>query len=393
MIDAAGVRVGIVGAVTASTPRSSLAANVVGLDFVPPARAIAEEAQTLRRQGAQVVVAIVHEGGACTRFDEPERLDSCDTGSAVFAIARELPRGSVDVIVAGHTHQAVAQQVAGIPIIQSYANGRAFGRVDVTVDRATGAIATTHIQPPRDLCSGAGRENCRPGRYERRPVRMDSAIAKLNAPAFDAARTKSQERLAVEVLRPMPHNRGKETALGNLLVDLMRTARPSADVTLLNGGSMRAGLPAGPLTFGRLYETFPFDNMLAYANITASELARLLARSFQRSGSLVALSGLRVNVRCAGSGVTATLFRSSGKPVRDSEVLALLTNDFLATGGDGFFANAKLSFEMGEPLRDTLVESLRKRGGTLDPDDANLYDPNHPRIDLGGSSVPLRCPP
>ena len=40
----------------------------------------------------------------------------------------------------------------------------------------------------------------------------------------------------------------------------MRAARPTADVALTNGGSLRAELPAGALTYGELYEALPFDD-------------------------------------------------------------------------------------------------------------------------------------
>ena len=45
---------------------------------------------------------MAHAGGQCTQFDDPTDLSSCDAASEIFAVARELPRGLVDVIVAGH---------------------------------------------------------------------------------------------------------------------------------------------------------------------------------------------------------------------------------------------------------------------------------------------------
>jgi len=129
----------------------------------------------------------------------------------------------------------------------------------------------------------------------------------------------------------------------------MRAAHPS-DVAMINGGGMRAALPAGPLTYGRLYETFPFDNAFASLRLPAGEFRRLLARSLGRAGSLVSLSGLRVQARCEKGAVEATLTRPDGSEVRDEEVLAVTTTDFLATGGDGFFAGAKIDYEIGRPF-------------------------------------------
>jgi hypothetical protein len=82
--------------------------------------------------------------------------------------------------------------------------------------------------------------------------------------------------------------------------------------------------------------------------------------------------------------------RALGSPLSDDAVLALVTTDFLATGGDGFFADAEIAFTIGPPIRDEMAEALRKRGGTLDPDDHALFDRAHPRFDLP-TQVPIRC--
>lgn len=390
LLDAAGIKVGIVGVVTTATPHSALPANVAGLDFLPLADTVAREARKLRARGAKVVIAVSHEGGACASFDDPDKLDSCDAKSEIFAIAKKLPKHSVDAIVAGHTHQGLAQKVADIPIIQAYSNGRAFGRVDLTVSRTTGKLIATRLEAPHDLCPGGTPERCQPGDYEGRPVRPSESIVELNAEAFAQAKSKGDETLGVEVTVAMPNHRAKETALGNLLADLMRAARPGHDVAMLNGGGMRAGLPVGPLTYGRLYETFPFDNAFAEMRVSAGEFRKLVARSLGRSGSLISLSGLRVQARCKDKSLEVALFRPDGAAVPDEENLALLTTDFLATGGDGFFAGSALSFEIGPPMRDGLAEALSKRGGKLDPSDSALFDPKHPRFDLP-APVPIDC--
>jgi 2',3'-cyclic-nucleotide 2'-phosphodiesterase (5'-nucleotidase family) len=414
IVRAAGLEIGIVGVVTTATGGSALPANVAGLEFLPLDTTIAAEARKLRARGAQVVVAVAHAGGACTDLTDPDRLDSCDPRSEIFTVARRLPKGLVDAIVAGHTHQAVAQRVAGIPIIQSYANGRAFGRVDLTLalaaDRKHGRVTAAHLDPPREICPGTAVAKCAPGDYEGAPVTADETIVELNRPSLSLARRKGDERLGVEVPRPLPHRRGEETALGNLLADLMLAARPgnhagSAEparakarepasgsaaipLAMLNGGGMRAGLPPGPLTYGGLYETFPFDNAFASLRLSAGKFRALLARSFAHAGSLVALSGVRALGRCQHDRLDVILTRESGTPIPDEEILSITTTDYLATGGDGFFAGTDINAEIGVPMRDAMADVLRARGGTLDPD--RLFDPKNRRIDLP-SPLPVKC--
>jgi 2',3'-cyclic-nucleotide 2'-phosphodiesterase (5'-nucleotidase family) len=299
------------------------------------------------------------------------------------------------------------------------------------VERKSGKVVASHLEEPHDLCVTGAAESCRPGDYEGRPVLASEDVVRLNAPAFAAAQQKGDELLSVDVLRPLPHNRSHESALGNLLADLMRAASPcrvgvgglcppkpervrpseasgvagggqgpkdwkpsqgfhNNDVAMINGGGMRAPLPAGKLNYGRLYETFPFDNAFASMRLPAGEFRRLLARSLGRSGSLVSLSGLRALARCKDGAVDLTLVRPDGSPIRDAEMLDLTTTDFLATGGDGFFAGAYIDFEIGPPIRDAMADALRARGGTLDPADPSLFDPAHRRIELPGD-VPLDC--
>jgi len=390
LIDAAGIKVGIVGVITTATGHSTLPANVAGLDFLPLAASITRESRRLRARGAKLVIAVAHEGGACQSFTDPDSLTSCDPRSEIFAVAARLPRRTVDAIVAGHTHQAIAQRVAGIPIIQSYSNGRAFGRVDLTVERTTGKVVSSHLDEPHEICPSSTPETCKPGSYMGLPVKRDEQLGTLIAPSFVNARQKGEEQLGVEVLRPLPHNRAQETALGNLLADLMRTARPDADVAMINGGGMRAGLPKGSLTYRHLYETFPFDNAFASMKLTAGQFRKLVARSLGRSPSLVSLSGVRVQARCKDRTLEVGLSRTGGSPLPDDTVLNLVTTDFLATGGDGFFGDTTLTLEVGSPIRDEIAEALRNRGGTVAPDDPTLFDPTRPRIDLPGP-VPVHC--
>ena len=135
IVDAAGLRVGIVGVMTYDGLTRTLAANVGGLDTTALAPAVEREARDLRRRGVDLVLVLAHAGGECARFDDPADLTSCDDNSEIFRLARRLPDGLVDGIVAGHSHRALAHEVAGIPIVQAWSWGRSFARLDLTVER------------------------------------------------------------------------------------------------------------------------------------------------------------------------------------------------------------------------------------------------------------------
>ena len=164
VLDVAGLKVGVVGVITREALTTTLAANTHGLRVAPLAGTIAAEAAALRSKGASVVVVAAHAGGRCSRFDAPADLSSCDASAEIVDVARALPAALVDVIIGGHTHAGMAHVVAGIPVTQAFSGGRAFDRVDLTVDRRTHRVTAASVLPPRDLCEreDAATHGCEP---------------------------------------------------------------------------------------------------------------------------------------------------------------------------------------------------------------------------------------
>ena len=392
LVDVAGIKLGIVGLLTTSTPRTTLAANFVGLGVKPLAPTLAAAAADLHRRGATVIIAAAHAGGVCKRFDAPEHFESCEPDGEIFQVARELAASGagVDAIVAGHTHEGVAHRVAGIPIVEAFANGHAFSRVDLTIDRASGRAVDARIFPPQRICAP---DRCAAETYEGAPVVPQSAVADAIAPALTAARAERDRLLGLEVTAPVRRAQKVESPLGNLFTDLMRAARPRADVAITNGGGLRADLPAGPLTYGRLYEATPFDNRFATIQVTGAELADVIARNLGRDNGILSISGVRAEARCKEGALEVTLHRTSGKSIGPSTRLTLVTSDFLATGGDGLFSEEtkeRAKLDDGPPIRDAMADLLRARKSPLMPDDPTLFDPAHPRIAYLGSR-PVHC--
>lgn len=394
LVDAAGIKVGIVGVATTSTPRTTLAANFVGLAMGPLAPAITKAAIDLHQRGASVVVVAAHAGGSCRRFDVPEHLDSCEIDSEIFQVARALPSGGaggVDAIVAGHTHGGIAHRVSGIPIVEAFANGHDFSRIDLAVDRATGRAIEARIFPPQRICVG---DRCAGETYEGAPIVPDAAVAAAIAPALAAAETLRGQKLGPTLAAPIPRALKTESPLGNLVADMMRVARPGADVALTNGGGVRADLPAGPLTYGRLFEALPFDNRFATVKITGADLAAMIARNLGRENGILSVSGVRAEARCAKGVLTVTLSHPDGRAIAPAAHLTLVTSDFLATGGDGLLSEDlqhRTVVDDGPPIREALADLLRAGKVQLRADDRALYDPAHPRLAYPGAR-PTRCP-
>lgn len=400
-VNVGGVDIGIIGVATENLRWVVRPSHFEGLAAVSIADTVNREARALRKSGAEIIVVAAHAGARCTSFVNPDDLSDCTANGEIFRVAREIEPGLVDVIVGGHKHGGIAHRVNGIAIIEAYSRGRALGRVDVELPSGGGAPRLT-LFPPRDLCTNHGATTaCAPGEYEGVRVVPDQRIAKIIAADVRAATAITREQLGVTVDTPLPRSQTSESPLGNLLVDLMLAARPDGDIAINNGGSLRADIDAGPLTYGDLYEAMSFDNNFAIIEMTGKRLRRDLAAAFAASEDVISIAGARVAVRCEDargqrSTLTVALTRPDGTPIRDDDTLTVVTSDYLGIGGDGLFSvetlrSSKVVFEDRQMVRDAMAAVLRKRRGTLSGDDPALYDPASPRLRYTGTP-PLACP-
>ena len=175
--------------------------------------------------------------------------------------------------------------------------------------------------------------------------------------------------------------------LGNLFADAMRESVPGADVALNNNGlgGLRADLLVGPLTFGRLYDVFAFDNRLVQLTLTGAQLRTVIADEVARlrPGAL-AVSGMVVSSGCGSDHPKVRLTQSSGQPIGDEEQIRIVTSDMLA--GGVVFASVAPAGGFDVPVDAPLVREvvqgwLQRRGGHLTEE--TFLDHAHPRWQVG----------
>jgi 5'-nucleotidase len=125
IIEKAGIKIGLIGVTSEDTPRTTIAANFAGLQVASIRDTLVQRAAGLRAQERDRRRGAHARGRRCSKPDRPDALDARSPAGDQDG-ADGWPPGTVDALVAGHTHQAMAHVVNGVPVIESYAQGRAF---------------------------------------------------------------------------------------------------------------------------------------------------------------------------------------------------------------------------------------------------------------------------
>jgi 5'-nucleotidase len=396
MVDRAGVKIGIVGVLTESTPQTTIAANVKGLRIAPLAEAIVVETEKLRAAGASLVIVVAHAGSGCAEFDDPFDLSSCNMNGELMQVANALPAGLVDHIVGGHSHRGIAHVVNGIAVTLGYSNTRAFHRVDFTIDRRSGEVIHRDIFPPQPNCANehsgeifcSDDEGHEPAVYEGMQIEPIPEVVAIAAGASEATARRKAEKVGVYLETPMTLRDQPETPLGNMFTDAM-LASIDADIAIHNVyGGIRAEMPQGEVTFGHVYRVYPFDNHVSVIELSGLDVRKIIAKQVHNLRRRAGFSGMRVYVACDNGQMSVQMINDDGREIQDTETLRVVANDFLLLGGDGILTpvipDGGFDLQTDKPLvRDTLVDWFRNHGGTMnakqfrDPENLrwNLPDP------------------
>jgi hypothetical protein len=108
---------------------------------------------------------------------------------------------------------------------------------------------------------------------------------------------------------------------------------------------------------------------------------------------ILSIGGFRVDATCESGMLRVALRRKSGAPIRPDERLAIVTSDFIASGGDEVLAPAGPPGEIRNPegasiLHDAVADWLRRRDGRLN--EKQILAPENRRWNYPGQR-PVSC--
>lgn len=288
--------------------------------------------QTLKKKGAQVIIAVTHIGTVMDR-----------------RLAAEVE--GIDIIFGGHSHnyEQNLEKVNNTLIVNGGDKGAALVRLDVTLDKNNKVVPTSAV-------------------YSLIPVTADIK----SDPEVESQLVEYRKQLPETEVIGMTEKewdltnatlRSRESAVANLITDTIRT-KFKVDIVLYNGGSFRGNLtyPPGPVTDTMLAEIDEFENNVYLMTIKGRFIRQILEHSatligrggfLQGSGIQFTINTEALPQTLIGDVNTGFFISRAGNRIKDIRILStdnswqplnpernyrLAANDFLVKlGGDRFF--------------------------------------------------------
>ncbi len=348
-----GVKIAIVGANTESTAEQVFPGNLTGpsgtIVIDPSAAGVNKAIAAARAEGAQVVVALVHQGWT-------ENVDGVAVGR-LPEIAQEIK--GANIIFGGHSHLVYSTAIPGTlrtptALVAQVRNaGVEYTRTTLCINTATGRVKGSAVEYV--------------SKAEAAKLTPDATAAALVKKYKDSLAPKLDVKIGtVSGLFPRGGTpaveRSGETPLGNFTTDAIR-AKYKTDFALINGGGIRDTFPArtftpldktlsrpatsatGPwdVTVGDAMTVFPFGNSISTTTITGAALWKALENgvggAYPADGRFPQISGFKFSFdssKPVGSRVVSVTKLDGTAIAKDSTVYTIATVDYLVQGGDGY---------------------------------------------------------
>jgi 2',3'-cyclic-nucleotide 2'-phosphodiesterase (5'-nucleotidase family) len=343
IVNVGAVHIGLLGVTYDGTPRAS---SPEDLRFLPTVATTKQQAEALRAEGADFVVAVAHA--------------SRQQDYAIFETR------AVDLLLSGHDHDLFINFDGRNAMVESSYDALYVAAIDIAIDvkEEDGRRVASWWPQFRIIDTAA--------------VTPDPEVAAAVA-AFEQAMGKELDApigtSAVELDSRTATVRTHEAAIGNLIADVMRAAT-RADAAVTNGGGIRAGriyAPGATLTRRDILAELPFGNRIVTIAASGSDLKRALENGLSQlpdpAGRFPQVSGLAIEAdvsRPPGDRIVS--IKIGDAPLEESRIYRIATNDFLKRGGDGYtsFQEAPALEPMADaPLLATEVMNHIRSFGTV----------------------------
>ena len=360
-----GTKIGVFGLDAPETSTKAHPAKIKGVTFLADDDLVAcaqEQVNELEAEGCDIIVCLGHLG-----------IDDESTGNRSIDLLEEVD--GVDLFIDGHSHSDlndVLEAVGEDGLVNGTlltSTGTKFESIGVVVI-SDGVMQAINI-PTSDIVV----------KPDKTVADRAAAIQKEIDDEYGAAFAKTE----VELNGVKAEVRTGETNLGNLITDALvwgaAEAGTKVDAAVTNGGGIRASIAKGGITKKDVNTVLPFGNTLSIVKVTGAELLEALEASTyctpETIGGFPHVSGIVFTVdtgkpydlgeQYPGSTYYApksiqrvTIQSVGGKAFDPKATYTIATNDFLAAGGDTYYAfkTASVNYDLGAPMDEVVMDYI-----------------------------------
>ena len=366
-----GTKIGVFGLDTPETATKAHPAKIQGVTFLAGEDlydCAQEQVDALTAEGCEYIICLGHLG-----------IDDESAGNRSIDLLENVD--GIDLFIDGHSHSTRADLLdatdgtgmVGNTMVTS--TGTKLESIGVVTIDAEGVI-TTSTTPVADLTAEDADVAARA-----------AAIQKEIDDEYGTVFAKTEVALNGE---REPGNRTEETNLGDLITDALvwgaEREGTEVDAAVTNGGGIRASIAAGDITKKDINTVLPFGNTLSIVKVTGAELLEALEASTYCTptsiGGFPQVSGIEFTVDTTKAydqgeqypGSTyygpksiqrVTIETVGGEPFDANATYTIATNDFMAAGGDTYYAfaaasvNYDLGIAMDEVVMDYITDELK----------------------------------
>ena len=359
-----GTKIGVFGLDTPETATKAHPAKIQGVTFLAEDKLFdcaKKQVAALEAEGCDYIVCLGHLG-----------IDDESTGNRSIDLLKKV--SGIDVFIDGHSHSTLgevtaAAEAAGIAGTAVTSTGTKLENVGVVTINGESISAT--VTALADLTAEDADIAARA-----------AAIQKEIDDDYGTVFAKTEVALNGE---KDPGNRTEETNLGDLICDALvwgaKKNGETVDAAVTNGGGIRASIAAGNITKKDINTVLPFGNTLGIVKVTGAELLEALEASTYCTpaaiGGFPQVSGIEFTVDTTVAYDQGDLYPGStyygpksiqrvtietvgGKAFDPKATYSIATNDFLAAGGDTYyaFAAASVNYDLGIPMDEVVMDYI-----------------------------------
>lgn len=347
ILEKSGVKVGVIGVMGIDAFYNTMAPfHRTGLSVKNPTETAQYWADKIR-DNVDMIVVLTHQNKTAPMQTNKEADPSVQRGfDEDYAMAGALK--GVDVIFGGHSDNGLNKPVihpkTGTVIGLTFGQGMHLGytKFAVNVEEHNVEYLDGYLIPVNS-------------RY----LPEDARTAEL----INDSRNDFPELAEViaKIEQPLMRRYNRESSIGNLLTDFMKSAGNS-DIGFLNSGAIRADMNAGNLTLEQLINVYPFKDNLTVIELSGKQVRDLIEYSLTLPYGIGQVSGLSITYDSSKNALERIVdVKVNGEKIIDENKYTVAVSGYLADGGDGFnvFTEGRVVND-NLPFQDALYSQFKK---------------------------------